>query len=493
MTKISIYPTYCEIKEESDIGFLWALDRELSFNVQGAKYMAAYRGFFNKDGNFIKWDGKNRLLTENLHFPIGLLQRVQRFYQQDNRSFELQDCRPEKTIGIKSDIVSKLKTMGKEPYYYQLQAVEAVRQYDHGILRLPTGSGKTLLMALMTAELGKSTIIYVIGKDLLYQIHKLLSSLFDQEIGLIGDGICEIRDLNVASIWTIGQALGLNKKHISYEHDEEGMTDPQKYQDIKQMLATAKVHIFDECHVAACKTIQTIAENINPEHIYGMSASPWRDDGADLLIECVLGKKIVDISASLLIEQGYLVKPIIKFIPVSADPSLNKKQYQTVYKNYVVNNPQRNSYVVKGAQKLVEQGYQTLVLYNSVAHGKLLYEELCKNIPCILLSGKHDSDFRELAKKKLENKEVDCILASKIFDIGVDLPSLSGLVIASSGESSVRALQRIGRVIRKYPNKKQAAVLDFADQAPYLMDHALQRRKIYSSEEGFEVVWPTEN
>jgi superfamily II DNA or RNA helicase len=131
-------------------------------------------------------------------------------------------------------------------------------------------------------------------------------------------------------------------------------------------------------------------------------------------------------------------------------------------------------------------------LYNSVAHGELLYEQLAQKIPCILLSGKHNTEFRETAKKRLENREVNCIIASKIFDIGVDLPSLSGLVVASSGKSSVRALQRVGRVIRRYPNKKQAAVLDFLDHAPYLKEHAIERRKIYSSEERFEVLWPTQ-
>jgi superfamily II DNA or RNA helicase len=493
VTKLLIHPNYCAIREEPDVGFLWALDRELSFDVQGAKHTVAYRGFYNKDGHFVKWDGKRRLLTENLHFPLGLLQRVQDFYHKDQREIEVQDCRPAKAVGNSLDILPKLKALGKEPYPYQWEAVEAVKRQDHGIIRLATGGGKTVVAALMTAELGKSTIVYVIGKDLLYQIHNLFSSLFDQKIGLIGDGVCEIHDINVASIWTVGQALGLTKASLSNENDDEATLDPQKYQDIRHMMSTAKVHIFDECHVAACQTIQSIAEHINPEHIYGMSASPWRDDNADLLIECVLGKNIINISASTLIEQGFLVKPIIKFLSVPPmEGGGSKQHYQTIYKNYIVNNPVRNSYVIKGAEKLVEQGYQTLVLYNSVAHGELLYEQLAQKIPCILLSGKHNTEFRETAKKRLEKREVNCIIASKIFDIGVDLPSLSGLVVASSGKSSVRALQRVGRVIRRYPNKKQAAVLDFLDHAPYLKEHAIERRKIYSSEERFEVLWPTQ-
>lgn len=491
MAKILIKSNSCIITEESDTGFLWALDRELSFDVQGAKYMAAYRGYFNKDGQYVKWDGKQRLLKDNLEFSTGLLQRVEEFYKKDNRAYQLIDQRQSKTVEASIDIIKKLKALGKEPYPYQLETIEATKQRDHGIIRLATGGGKTIVAALMTANFGKKTIIYVIGKDLLYQIHQLFTSLFDQKIGIIGDGLCEIHDINVASIWTVGQAVGLKKSGIAEDSvDDEKDVDPQRYKDVRAMMQAAKVHIFDECHVAACKTIQEIANHINPEHIYGMSASPWRDDGADMLIECVLGKPIINISASNLISQGYLVKPIIKFLKVPPYAEKGKKHFQTIYKNYVVENEVRNSYIVKGAEKLVEQGYQTLVLYNSVQHGVVLFEELSKKLPCVLLSGKDNSETRSIAKQNLEDGKVNCIIASRIFDIGIDLPSLSGLVIASSGKSSVRALQRVGRVIRKHPGKKQAAILDFYDQAPFLKEHAMQRKKIYSSEPDFEVIWP---
>ena len=86
--------------------------------------------------------------------------------------------------------------------------------------------------------------------------------------------------------------------------------------------------------------------------------------------------------------------------------------------------------------------------------------------------------------------KIDCVLASKIFDIGVDIPSLAGLVIACGGKSTVKALQRVGRVIRKYPGKKFAVVIDFYDQATYLDNHSKTRYKIYKSEDGFDVSWP---
>ncbi len=481
----------CVLENENDVGFLWSLDRELSFAVQGAEHTRAFKGYFDKEGNYRQWDGLHRLLNKDLTFPIGLLNRVKNFCESTNRTIQLIDNRQTKTPNVAIDIIPVLKKMGKEPYPYQIDAVKSISKEDRGIIRLATGGGKTIVAALATANFGKKTILYVIGKDLLHQTHKFFSSVFDYKIGIVGDGICDIQDINIVSVWTVGQALGLNKSEILTEIEEENSVDPQRYQDIRQMLLDAKVHIFDECHLAACRTIQEIGKNINPEHIYGMSASPWRDDNADLLIECILGQNIVDISASYLIDNGFLVKPIIKFLKVPPLDDKSKRAYQTIYKNYITDNPVRNNLVVRAAERLVEQGYQTLVLYNNVAHGNTLHQELSKKIPCVLLSGKDSSENREIAKRRLENKELDCVIASKIFDIGVDLPSLSGLVIASGGKSSVRALQRIGRVIRKYPGKKQAAVVDFYDQAAFLKEHSNERKRIYSTEEKFEIIWPT--
>jgi len=67
------------------------------------------------------------------------------------------------------------------------------------------------------------------------------------------------------------------------------------------------------------------------------------------------------------------------------------------------------------------------------------------------------------------------------------IPPINALIISSAGKSTVRALQRIGRVIRKYPGKDHAAIVDFIDNAPYLINHSKARYEIYSTE--FQTEW----
>ena len=491
MSKIIIQGTQCFIKDEVDIDFVRELDNMLSFKIQGAEFMPAYRGHV-QNGKFTRWDGIQRILTNSLSFPFGLLRRVEQLYKDKGKSVEIVNERPTISPIQSTSVLDKLASINKNPYPYQLETLEAVKKYDNGIIRIATGGGKTLIITLMLAHFGKAATVYVIGTDLLYQMHKLLEMVLDTKVGIIGDGNCEICDINVASVWTVGQALGLKGSNILLldGSDKEKKLEKTKYKSIVDSMRRSKVHIFDECHLAACETIQTIYKNIRPEHIYGLSASPWRDDGKDLLIEAVFGSKIVDISASELILNGYLVRPTIKFITVPSYPGNKSDPYPTVYADYVSNGPARNALVLKGAIKLVEQGYQPLVSYMRLNHGVQLYNEISKHMPCILLSGNDSAKVRDEAKEKLEKREINCILASSIFDIGVDLPSLSGLIVASGGKSSIRALQRIGRTIRTYPNKQRVAIIDFVDNAPFLLNHSVARRDIYSMESEFDVIWP---
>jgi superfamily II DNA or RNA helicase len=493
MAKIVIKGNTSRITEETDVEHILALDKHLSFFVQGAEHTAAYRGFVNRDGDYVKWDGFKKLLTPTLQFATGLLDRVKDFYQLANLPIEVVDKRPAKSTGQPRDILDNLKKLDKNPYSYQLEILDVIDKHDRGIIKVATGGGKSLIAALIVAKLGKKSIIYVIGKDLLYQFHTFFSQCFDEPIGIIGDGRCEIHDINIASIWTIGQAIGMKKNQILLDSDDdEKAVSKNKYVDILKMMKETKLHIIDECHMSACETIQQVFKHSNSEHIYGLSGSPWRDDGADLLIESILGKYIVNIPASRLIKEGYLTKAIIRFRVVPPYPYAIEKSYPSIYKKYVVENDARNGLVLEGAKALVAKGYQTLVLFSSLKHGKILYELFQEHLKCAILDGSNTREERDKVKKDLEEHKIDCVLASRIFDIGVDIPSLSGLVIACGGKSTVKALQRVGRVIRKYPGKKFAVVIDFCDQITYLDNHSKTRHRIYTSEDGFDVSWPVE-
>lgn len=465
----------CQVITDDQV-LIKKLHKFLSFKLTGVEYTPAYQN---------GWNGITYLLSKTNKFNFGLLTKVQNFLFDNNYSFEIEDKRISKTINSTLDISENLKKHNLIPREHQLKILALTDSFDRGIIRAATASGKSLSTALITAKLNKPTIIYVIGLDLLDQFHKLYSKLFDEKIGYIGNGVCDPARITIASIWTIGRALSI--KNIIDEDSDEKELSEDNYHKIIKLLNEAKVHQLDESHVCTTSTLETIYKHIDPEYFYGFSGTPFRDDNSDLLINGLLGEQIIDISASELIAKGLLAQPLIKFLTVPKMSNVGT-QYLAVYKNYIVENDYRNNLIVSQTQSLLDKKYTPLVLFKQIKHGQILFEKMTNaGIKCEMLYGNDNLEMRNEIKQKLVNKEIDVILASNIFDIGLDLPELNALVLSGGGKSSIRALQRIGRVIRMTPNKKFAAIVDFYDQAKFLKNHSLKRYKIYQGEPGFKV------
>lgn len=454
------------------------LYHHLSFKLLGVEYSAAYQN---------GWSGYTYLLSKNNKFNYGLLQKVKAFLNKENIEFSVEDKRQAKVINEELSILDNLKKYNLIPREHQEKIIEAMLSTDRGIIRAATGAGKTLCTALYTAKINKPTNIYVIGLDLLDQFYNLFSKLFNEKIGYVGNGVCDIQRINIVSIWTIGKALQLK----DIVDDDEGLIEkdliPSNKDKIIELLKNTKVHILDESHVCTTNTLLEIYKHIDPEYLFGFSGTPFRDDNSDLLINSILGEKIIDVSASELIAKNILAPPIIRFLTVPKK-TVNSV-YTAAYKEYIVENEERNNLIVDTAKMLINKNYTVLALFKQIKHGKILFDMLTnENIKFDMLSGNDSLERRNEIKKKIVDKEINLVLSSTIFDIGLDLPELNALILCGGGKSSIRALQRIGRVIRSYPGKKQAAVVDFYDQAKFFKKHSSIRYSIYASEKGFNVI-----
>ena len=248
--------------------------------------------------------------------------------------------------------------------------------------------------------------------------------------------------------------------------------------------------IFDECQYAASETLQFLHRaSVSAKHRFLLSGTPWRDSGDDILIEAVSGPKFCDVNATRLIKLDYLVPPDIHFINVPVMRGVGKK-YHEVYKNYIVENDDRNDLIVKAARKLVKAGKRVLILVVRVQHGKILQDMFEEEFSIKFLDGAKSTKKRLEAIQDVKDGKIQILIASKIFDQGIDIPELDALILAGSGKSSGRALQRIGRVIRKSPGKTRAIVVEFFYNCKYLRDHSEARIKVYKSEPGFNIKMP---
>jgi len=246
--------------------------------------------------------------------------------------------------------------------------------------------------------------------------------------------------------------------------------------------------LVHNCHHASAKTCKDVI-NASPNAFwkYGGSATPYREDGAEIVLQSLFGRKIVEISASYLIDHGYLLEPYIFFEPVYHDCKLHA--YQSIYSECVVKDDAFNLHVADTANFLIEHNLSTLILVQQIAHGKFLQEHIPGSV---LVTGNLSSKKREQAIQDLRDKKKLCMIATCLADEGLDIPTLDVALLAGGGSSATRVNQRIGRTLRidrKSANpRNRAVVVYYRHYVKYLEDHALKAARIMKKEPRFNVV-----
>lgn len=362
-----------------------------------------------------------------------------------------------------------------------------------GFINHNTAIGAGIIQKLSAAPF----IFYVTSNDLLRQAKDELEKFLLQngsplKVGSIGGGKFDIKDVNVLTVQTAIRAVG-EKYHKFDEDDEvEEISEElqQKREAIASLIHNAKGIICDEVQHWAAETCQVLADHsVNARFRFGLSATPWRDMGDDLLIDSCFGKLIHEINASFLIRKGILVKPTIYFVHTrkSMDEDIN---YATAYKEGIVQNEERNLLIGNIAQNMVKEGRHVLILVRHIEHGELLEAMIPDSF---FVHGSKGHKVRQTHIDDMRLKKVPVTIATSIFDEGVDVKPLDGLILAGSGKSQTRALQRIGRVIRTFEDpasgfvKKDAYIVDFHDNMKYMLAHSRARRRIYETEPEFVI------
>jgi len=227
------------------------------------------------------------------------------------------------------------------------------------------------------------------------------------------------------------------------------------------------------------------------------SATPWREDNQEVRIEGALGKKIFEITASDLIDLGYLVPPMIYMIRINHVEHAD--DYADVYYKHVTNCWERNWRIKQCAESFKDSGRPVLILVERREHGEIL-EGMIKDAVFVPGGDKGEADptdeeknYRRRMLNKVEANEI-ILIATQWANVGIDAPAISTLILAGSGQSSVTTYQQIGRVLRcvgkdaqqsAENGKPDAIVIDFMDEQKSLRKHSLKRKKVYKRERAF--------
>jgi len=238
---------------------------------------------------------------------------------------------------------------------------------------------------------------------------------------------------------------------------------------------TANGFVVHNCHHTGATTWYRTLMYCNARYRFGLSGTPvGRSDGADLYLRACTGSVVARMRAADLIEQGIIARPTIYFIPIQ-EPEISRiaPSWLEVYHEGVVANPLRNELIAELARKLTKRKKHTLILVKELVHGRVLEETIPGSV---FVHGAHSQQELDAAIESFEAGTLPTLIASPIFDEGIDIVSVNALINAAAGRSQISTLQRIGRGLRRKTGDNTLLVFDFYDETHrYLAEHAEER------------------
>ncbi len=235
--------------------------------------------------------------------------------------------------------------------------------------------------------------------------------------------------------------------------------------------------IVNECHHAAANTYQKIFTYFHPKFILGLTATPERSDGEDMLelFQNVAHK--MDLKTA--VERGVLVP--IRCIRVKTnidltDVRINGIKYNSQDLESKLFIPERNQLIVDTYLKYVN-GKKTVIFCASVDHAaeiaKLLRDS---GVKAEAVSGRDRVEVREKILKDYETGSTNVLCACDLLNEGWDSPHTTVLFMARPTMSKTIYLQQLGRGTRRCPGKEDLLVVDFVDNANmFNMPYSLHR------------------
>ena len=297
-------------------------------------------------------------------------------------------------------------------------------------------------------------------------------------------------------------------KKLLYSLNKEAY---EKYYDAIDLLNNTRAVVCDEAHRAGAESYWKVFHYLNNARVkVGLTGTLDRTKKISMAhIRGLFGKDLVKVTNKQMIERGVSARPHIRLVPIdkptdlepriqatmmakgySQLPTADLMSYQIAYDLGVVHNEYRNRIVAelayKASSKLDKQA--VLIMVTSIEHGELIGEQLDKlGAEYQFLQGKDNSDTREKAIDDIVSGRLKIVIATKIFEAGIDIPNLKVLILCDALKSYISVIQKIGRVLRVMPDKRDVFIFDIVDRTQNSLFKHAQDRVRYYKDEGFEV------
>jgi superfamily II DNA or RNA helicase len=332
---------------------------------------------------------------------------------------------------------------------YQNTAITAVEKaIKEGAQRpaviLPTGAGKTVIFAYLAARHvenhGTPVLILVHREELVLQtIEKLRMIAPDLNTGVIKAEQNETdADVIVGSVQTLCNVRRLN-----------------------QIVRTPGLGIVDECHHASAASYQTIMSWFDCPFV-GFTATMIRGDGKDLgetwTLPAVFSMDILDMIPD------FLVDPVGRQVTVDGltlgQVAMRGRDFAPMSLGDALRTAEAGRFITDSYREYAAD-MPGIVFAPDVATVMDLTESFNDaGIPAAPVWGDMDRTLRRNVLREYEAGRIQVLISCMVLTEGFDSPRAQCAVIARPTTNPGLYVQMVGRVLRPYPGKTRALVLD---------------------------------
>jgi DNA repair protein RadD len=367
---------------------------------------------------------------------------------------------------------------------YQIQAVDACLEHfrhtnDPAVIVLPTGAGKSLVIAELS-RLAKGRVVCLAHvKELVEQNHAKFVAT-GTSAGIFSAGLKQKNSREKTTFASI-QSLSAN---------------------LDDFNAPASLVIIDECHRVGLEDDGQYLKAIehfrilNPQvKILGLTATPYRL-GSGWIYQhhyhgytrhCPDGffkKCIFELPLQHMVKKGYLTPPIhydaaiahydFSLLTESLDGEQNTDDIDL---NELIHKyPRVTKAVTEQIQQLSEDRQGVMIFAATIDHAK----EIASYLPAettALVTGKTKLKQRDTLISAFKAKEIKYLVNVSVLTTGFDAPHVDVIAILRPTQSISLFQQIVGRGLRLSPGKKDCLVLDYTNNGYHIFQPEIGEKR----------------
>ena len=359
-------------------------------------------------------------------------------------------------------------------------AADELLKYNIGVLSATTAFGKTVIASYIIGQRKTNTLILVHTQALIQQWKKSLEQFLKFDIMPTETQ----KGRGRKKIWSPVGMIGAGKDTLNGIVDIAVMQSLVDGDEVRELVRNYGMIIVDECHHVSAVNFEKILKYANAKYVYGLTATPTRQDGHHPIIFMQCGPIRYRVDAKTQAEkrsfEHYLIPGFTSFRNISDN------NITTLYKK-LSEDTARNNLIINDAVLAVKNHRTPIILTERREHVATLTEMLkpyCDNVVSIVgtTSVKSRRETLERLEKITKDESLAIIATGRYVGEGFDYPRLDTLLLALPIAWKGKVAQYVGRLHRDYPGKCEVQVYDYIDIRVPVLERMYQKRvKSYSS------------